>query len=587
MKPAVLIEKPPVDVKSPAKLTAGRQLVLSFFEPSPTGEHFAQASEEERGAVFTQREVVDFILDLAGYTVDRPLHRFRLLEPAFGRGDFLLPVVERLLAAYGAQAPDRSRLVEELSGALRAVEVHRASIEKTRAKLCQAFRVHGVSDEDARRLLDAWIVEGDFLLADLPETFTHAVGNPPYVRQELIPDGLMAEYRARYRTIYDRADLYVPFIERSLDSLAKGGTLAFICADRWMKNKYGGPLRAMVAEGYHLAGYVDMTDTPAFHSEVSAYPAITVIRREKAGPTRIAHRPPITREALAELARAMRAEPCLEQGGAVEVADIVRGSEPWLLQSFDQLAVVRRLEEEFPLLEEAGCKVGIGVASGADRVFIGPFHGLDVEPDRKLPLATTRDIEDGTVRWTGQGIVNPFLSDGSLVDLGDYPKLARYLERHGDIIRRRNCAKRNPGGWYRTIDRIYTELTYRPKLLIPDIKGEAHVVYEEGRLYPHHNLYFITSDTWDLKALQAVLRSGIAKLFVSMYSTRMRGGYLRFQAQYLRRIRLPRWHEVPAAVQKALTEAANAGDAEACNRAAFALYRLTPEERAALGGNGH
>ena len=53
-----------------------------------------------RGAVFTRPEVVAFILDLAGYTVDRPLHRQRLLEPSFGGGDFLLPVVKRLLAAW-------------------------------------------------------------------------------------------------------------------------------------------------------------------------------------------------------------------------------------------------------------------------------------------------------------------------------------------------------------------------------------------------------------------------------------------------------------------------------------------------------
>jgi uncharacterized protein (DUF2237 family) len=45
----------------------------------------------------------------------------------------------------------------------------------------------------------------------------------------------MAEYRERYTTIYDRADLYIPFIERSLRGLAPGGALGFICADRWMK----------------------------------------------------------------------------------------------------------------------------------------------------------------------------------------------------------------------------------------------------------------------------------------------------------------------------------------------------------------
>ena len=102
-------------------------------------------------------------------------------------------------------------------------------------------------------------------------------------------------------------------------------------------------------------------------------------------------------------------------------------------------------------------------------------------------------------------------------DLADYPKLARYLERHEEKIRARNCAKKNPKGWYRTIDRIHPDLTARPKLLIPDIKGEPHIVYEDGHLYPHHNLYFITSSEWNLKALRAVLRSGIAKLFVSIY----------------------------------------------------------------------
>jgi len=267
----------------------------------------------------------------------------------------------------------------------------------------------------------------------------------------------------------------------------------------------------------------------------------------------------------------------------VEVADVASGSEPWILQSFDQLAVARRLESEFPTLEDTGCKVGIGVATGADRVFIGPFESLDVEPDRKLPLATTGDIKSGTVEWRGLGVINPFRDDGSLVALVDYPRLARYLEQHAETIRNRNCAKRNPKSWYRTIDRIHPDLASKPKLLIPDIKGDAHIVYEDGRLYPHHNLYFITSEEWDLKALQAVLRSGIAKLFVSIYSTRMRGGYLRFQAQYLRRIRLPCWKDIPEIVREALVEAAESGNIEACNDAVTELYRLTPEERAAMG----
>jgi hypothetical protein len=132
--------------------------------------------------------------------------------------------------------------------------------------------------------------------------------------------------------------------------------------------------------------------------------------------------------------------------------------------------------------------------------------------------------------------------------------------------------------WYRTIDRITPALAGRPKLLIPDIKGEAQVVYEEGRLYPHHNLYYVVSDTWDLRALQAVLLSSITRLFIATYSTKMRGGFLRFQAQYLRRIRLPRWETVPKTLRGRLATAAQALDLRACDEAVYELYGLTPDE---------
>lgn len=543
----------------------------------------ANAGVEERGAVFTRREVVDFVLDLSGYTADRPLHRMRLLEPSFGRGDFLMPAVDRLMAEWrAAGTPDP---LASLADAIRGVELHRASFARTAAGVTERLMGEGLSAREAEGLTGRWLVQGDFLLCDLDGKFDVVVGNPPYVRQELIPDALMAEYRARYRTIYDRADIYVPFIERSLDLLAQAGQCGFICSDRWMKNRYGGPLRALVANGHHLKTYVDMVDTPAFHSNVVAYPAITVIARERKGATRIAYRPAFDNGTLGELARALTGAEAPDQATGVRVLqEVAVGAEPWILDSSDQLALVRRLEAEFPSIEEAGCKIGIGVATGADKAFIGPYDALDVEPSRKLPLAMTRDIESGVVAWRGQGVVNPFAEDGRLVDLAFFPRLRRHLEDRRDEIARRHVARKAPANWYRTIDRIDPTLAAKRKLLIPDIKGEAHVVYEGGVLYPHHNLYFITSDVWDVRALQAVLLSGIARLFVSTYSTRMRGGYLRFQAQYLRRIRLPEWIAVSPDLRRDLVAAAERQDLALCNRAAFEVYGLSEAERAALGG---
>src|SRR3546814_4412566 len=95
-------------------------------------------------------------------------------------------------------------------------------------------------------------------------------------------------------------------------------------------------------------------------------------------------------------------------------------------------------------------------------------------------------------------------------------------------------------------------LVTKPKLLVPDFMGEAAFALDEGHFYPHHNLYYVTSDEWGLRALRTVLRSSLSVMIIATYCTRMAGGFLRFQAQYLRRLRLPRWERVSEANRAAL-----------------------------------
>ncbi|MDC0718362.1 Eco57I restriction-modification methylase domain-containing protein [Nannocystis bainbridge] len=541
----------------------------SSLEPHAPRPGLVGADASERGAVFTRPEVVEAMLDLAGYTADQPLQQWSVLEPSFGAGEFIMAIVERLLAACARTGlgPEQARRLEST---VRGVEVHAESFERTRERVRARLHEWGASSREVSRLCDAWLIRGDFLLAPLTEKFEVVVGNPPYVRQERIPEALLVEYRRRYHTIYDRADLYVPFFERGLQLLADDGRLAFICANRWLKNRYGGPLRGLVARDYHLSHYIDMEGTDAFQSEVFAYPAITVIRRGAGELTRIARRPQIAGELPAVVQAMIRADP-VDDPRVEVVAQAVRGEDPWLLDGADQLAVLRRLEGEFRTLEDTDCRVGIGVATGADRVFVGDYSGLPVEPARKLPLVMAADLRGGTIAWGGRGIVNPFEADGALAETGRYPRFAAYVHAHREALQRRYVARRSPEAWYRTIDRIDPALARTPKLLIPDIKGEATVAYDAGDYYPHHNLYHVTSPTWDLQALATILRSSLATLFVANYGIRMAGGFLRFQAQYLRRIRVPSWAEVPAKARAALVAAAPA-DLAAIDRATFAAY---------------
>lgn len=542
----------------------------------------ADHDETERGAVFTRPEVVEAILDLSGYCAERPLHRMRLLEPSFGGGEFLLRAVERLWRAFVSDGGSADCALGALAGAIRAVELHGDTFRQTRENLQGKLQRWGVTADDAAALCDAWLVNDDFLLTPLEPGFEVVVGNPPYVRQERIPAALLREYRRRFRTLYDRADLYIPFFERSLDLLAPQGVLGFICANRWLKNRYGGPLREKISSDYWLKYFVDTEGADAFHADVIAYPAITVIQKlggasEGTRITRAAHARALDEKGFSELASELliagSSSPWVQQielGGS--------GNAPLLLDDLPRLALMQRIEEAFPTLEQAGCKVGIGVATGCDSVYIGGYEDLPVEDECKLPLVMARDLVDGVIRWGGKGVVNPFDGNGRLVELDAFPRLQEYLEDHASAIRGRNVARRNPAGWFRTIDRIQPGLLETPKLLVPDIKGEGIFVLDEGQFYPHHNLYFVTSDDWDLRALQAVLRSSVTLMTVATYCTRMAGGFLRFQAQYLRRIRLPRWGQVAATMRDRLVAAATSRVQEEVDAPVLELYGLTGDE---------
>lgn len=93
----------------------------------------------------------------------------------------------------------------------------------------------------------------------------------------------------------------------------------------------------------------------------------------------------------------------------------------------------------------------------------------------------------------------------------------------------------------------------------------------------------MTSQTWDLNALKAILLSNITTLFISEYSTKMQGGCLRFQAQHLRKLRLPLWTDINENTKKQLIIAGKKADHQnAVIILASKIYSLTHQEVDAL-----
>lgn len=106
------------------------------------------------------------------------------------------------------------------------------------------------------------------------------------------------------------------------------------------------------------------------------------------------------------------------------------------------------------------------------------------------------------------------------------------------------------------------------------MRASIHPVLDDGQTYPHHNLHHVTSTAWDLRVLGGLLLSGVANAFVETYAVKMRGGTLRFQAQYLRRIRVPRPADVSTADAEALALAFDRRDVPAATATALRPYGL-------------
>ncbi|MGH1461982.1 MAG: Eco57I restriction-modification methylase domain-containing protein [Neptuniibacter sp.] len=553
------------------------QNVLPFGEEELLREEVAawEASDSDKGQIYTRTNVVEFMLTIIGLNTPDEIERARILEPSCGEGEFVVAIVDRLI-----NLPPKRPTVDQLSKQLLAVDLVENSLEIAKGKVALLLEERGYNKLEVSLLLERWFVSTDFLLTQVTSDFTHIIGNPPYVRVENIPKTLLREYRRQFSTMTDRADLYIPFYEKCLSLLVNCGRLSFICTDRWTKNTYGKSLRELIDHAYGLEVFIDLYGIDAFEKDVLTYPAITQFIKGKSDQTILKHETSFSNEEAKEILSAIEGN-----SSSLQIRKgIVNGNKPWLLGSSDQIALIHKLEEKHPLLEKTGCKVFIGAATGANKVYIvdSQMVGTEIEETRLLPVVTASELKGGSIDWRGKYLINTYDENG-VIDLEAYPKLSNYLYSNKELLCRRHVAKKDMSRWFKTIDRVYETRAKIEKLLIPDISCDPIVLYDEGKYHPNNSIYYICSDKWNLHALRVVLLSNVTKLFISIYSTKIANGYFRFQAQHLRKLRLPYWEELDNDLQNRLICAGKSNDTNSFTDLTCEVYDLTEKEKLIVG----
>ena len=527
------------------------------------------------GVVYTRSWVVDLMLDLVGYDTSADLGAQTIVEPGCGDGAFLSRIVPRLAAS----AKEHGRSLDSLTDAIRGYELDLDSVERARTVVADLLAREGATQKTSRTLAQAWVVQGDFLLDEIDVVAQWVVGNPPYVRVEQADAEVYATYRERWATMSGRADIYIGFFEAGLSLLAEGGKLCFICADRWMHNQYGAGLRRHVVDNFALGLLLELHQSDVFDVPVAAYPAITVMERAPHSSTALAtarasfgpSSVPRFRRWLADDKQDLTED----DFSAAMLDGRFRADGSWPSGPPERLRLIADLEARLPSLGEVGISIGVGIATGADKVYVVSEPG-GVEPELLKPAIGPADLRDGVVKWTGRQIVSPW-KGSDLIDLAEYPGARAYFEKHAAALKARYVGKRNPKAWWRTIDRPPSDDYKGPKLIVADINDKIEPVLDSDGYWPLHSAYYITSSEWDLEALGGYLLSDVAGAFVEAYSVKMANGHLRVSAQYLKKIRLPHFSEVSENDRKTLAEAFRQRDRDA---ATIAVSRVISPESA-------
>jgi methylase of polypeptide subunit release factors len=471
-----------------------------------------RTSGGEHGTVYTNVEVVNFILSIAGLNTLADLLTKKVLDPAVGEGAFVIPLIRKIIDLSGT---DVSIIIKALKN-ITVVELDPQKIEKLKNNISSELRTHSVDYEDFLKYIN--IINDDYLLAKT-DRYDVIIGNPPYVRYDNIPVEKVEIYKRLFSCFKNRSDLYILFIEKGIKSLNENGILSFICADRWLNNQYGISLKKTIYHNFFLKDFVKIDNFSPFSEEVIAYPAIFSI------------------------ANMQKSKSFYYTARSKEDLDYNLYSLNKSSITFDENGnfIFNTVNPTHTRIEEQGFKIGIGVATGADKVFIINGNQINLEKEVLVPLITRKDVDETGIVWNGRYVINPFYNNtSSLIDLERYPNVKKYLQDHYPELNKRHVAEKNIKNWYKTIDRIDINLLHKPKLLIPDISTKNIIYFDKGDYYPHHNFYYITGNTEDeLLILRAILSSNFVKQQIAEKGLLMNGGALRWQAQTLRKVYIP------------------------------------------------
>ncbi|VAW35021.1 Putative type IIS restriction /modification enzyme, N-terminal half [hydrothermal vent metagenome] len=377
--------------------------------------------------------------------------------------------------------------------------------------------------------------------------FDVVIGNPPYVRHERIKEQKPALQKMHPAVYQGTADLYVYFYGQGINILHKDGFLAFITGNKFMRAGYGKKLRQFLATKTTPQILIDFGDLPVF--DATAYPCIVVTKNAPAPADNIVSA--LTVQTVPQIEQithvmAQQAWP-MPQQKALTVAG-------WRLEPPQVLNLLDKLRDAgTPLGEYVNGRFYYGIKTGYNKAFVIDRatrdrliaeHASSAEIIK--PFLRGKDVKRWQVTFAEQYLIKIESSQNAQhpwsgktnqaaekIFAQTYPAIHAHFQQYQQQLIKRY----DQGNYFWELRACtYWQEFEQPKIIYPDIAKRNEFAFDNDAYYLVNTLYLMpTNKMW----LLGILNSKITFWFYTKISTQIRGGFVRFIAQYVSQIPIP------------------------------------------------
>jgi adenine-specific DNA-methyltransferase len=145
----------------------------------------------------------------------------------------------------------------------------------------------GLTDDDRKKVnCFDWDGKDGFVEISKNGGFDVVIGNPPYVNAKTLVELFKNERNylsnsSRFKYLYQKWDLYIAFIEKSINLLNNSGYFSMIIPYPFLNQNYGTPLRKGILENHKLISILDLSNKKIFKDAVVTNIVLTVQKNGK------------------------------------------------------------------------------------------------------------------------------------------------------------------------------------------------------------------------------------------------------------------------------------------------------------------